>query len=109
MFVSTEVDDRDPPIPDPSSFADTLAETFLRTAFKIPKRANAVDIIKATPEYTLSKSFAAEVRPNTLDPLDENLSKRCWEDAVMVWRCKLKDLQAGAIQFRAVACNSLEV
>jgi len=53
-------------------------------ATKLQKRCNAVEAIKAKPEYSATNPDPAEPDPY------EKMSKRRWEKSMMIWRAELR-------------------
>ena len=58
---------------------------------KIRKRSAAVEAVKRTPAYILTRLHEAPNRCPTPDPL-EKMSKRQWENSVMTWRAELREM-----------------
>ena len=56
-------------------------------ATKLQKRCNAIEAIKAKPEYSATSSLPTQ--PAEPDPY-EKMSKRRWEKSVMTWRAELR-------------------
>ena len=57
---------------------------------RIQKRRSIVSIVKATPEYQGCLAKQVTRRPTTPDPDDRSVSKRAWEEKVVIWRTGLR-------------------
>ena len=60
-------------------------------ATKLRKRQDAVESIKRTPAYIITRLYYDEDYIATPDHNDLKMSKRQWEKSVMKWRAELRE------------------
>ena len=63
---------------------------------RLRHRLAAVQAIRRTPEYSLSRRSLGYARPLTPDPSDLTISKRQWEKGIQRWRWRLRTIRVSS-------------